>query len=145
MPILDTQALFSDAQAITATAFSTNVYDKIAARTFFGRGRPMQLLVVVTTLFTSAGATTMTVELVHADDAALTVNVTSAWITTPYAKVGTWDTAGTIIPVPMVPFNDTRRYVGLRYTVATGPWTAGNLTAGIMLPGFQTRLTGAWL
>jgi len=143
--ILDTQSLFADAQAVTATGgISTNVYDKNAAKVFFGRGRPMQILVVVTTAFGSGGATTMQIELVTDDNAGM-ATPTKVAAGDVVAKIGFWDQAGYIYTMPMPPYNDLERYFALRYTIATGPFTSGNLTAGVTLPGFQTRLTGAWL
>lgn len=126
--ILDKQNIFSDAQAITATADSTNVIDFGAAR--LGEGEPMPLNVQVEEAFTAAGAGTLTITWVTATDEAFTSPQTiyssgaigKATLVKGYRIPGLGD-----VPVGAL------RYNKLVYTVATGPMTAGKINAALVL------------
>jgi hypothetical protein len=134
--LLDAQALFSDAQAVTATANSTNVYDLQVNRDV-GPGGGLLLVILVNVAATASGSATVTFSLVAADDAALTSNVTTLWTSTAIGKasltVGT-KVPGTPVVVPRVA-GLGQRYLGVIYTVATGPLTAGKFTAALTLQG----------
>lgn len=129
--LLDVQALLSDAQAITSTANSTNVYDCGVARDL-GPGRDVYLTLIVNQAFTASGAGTLTIALVAADDTGLSTNATTLWTSPAIGKATL--TAGYSLKVP-VPRNSAfakgQRYLGLTYTVATGPMTAGKITAAL--------------
>ena len=134
--ILDSQALFSDQQAITSTALSTNVFDKKVAKRFLGAGPPMQLVCLVTETFASGGASTLTVTLENDDDVAIgSSTVLFSTVAIPKATL----VLGYEILIPTRPFDDILQYLALRYTVATGPFTAGKIVAGFTLPGRQNR------
>jgi hypothetical protein len=127
--ILDAQAVPSDAQAITVTANSTNVYDLMAARDL-GPGADVWLTLIVNTAFTASGSATLTIALVAADDAALSTNATTLWTTAAIGKatlVAGYKLAVEVPPNPVYPKG--QRYLGIVYTVATGPMTAGKITA----------------
>jgi hypothetical protein len=122
---------------VTATAVSTNTID--TAPTALGGNQPATsarraLEIAISTLAaaTAAGAATVNFELIQADDAALTTNVETLVQTGPIPKATL--TVGTVIALhydraaPLTP----RRYVGVRYTVATGPLTAGTFSAAIV-------------
>lgn len=125
-------------QAVTATAVSTNSVDTnpcaIGGNQPNDLGRGEALEIAISTLVTAAasGAATVNFELVQADDAALTTNVETLVQTGPIPKASL--VAGAIIPLhldrasPLAP----RRYIGVRYTVGTGPLTAGTFTAAIV-------------
>lgn len=123
--IIDKENTFSDEQAITATADSTNVIDLGAAG--LDSGEPLYINAQVNEAFTAAGAGTLTVSLVTATDAAFTTPVTL--VTTP--AIGKADLIiGKDISFGTVPAG-VLQYVKLVYTVATGPMTAGKMTAFI--------------
>ena len=133
--ILDQQNLFSDAQAITATANSSNVIDTLPSggpntKSGLGDGQDISLFAQVNTTFTAGGAATLQIALVSADDAALTVNPIVHYQTPALALAALTAKAR---PVALdLPYGKYRRYVGLQYTVATGPMTAGAITAGLV-------------
>lgn len=126
--IMDSTLLFSEDQAITATAVSTNVIDLGVDRDI-KKGMDLELLLAVTTAFAAAGAATLTVTVQTDDNEAFaspTVLATSAAI--PVA-----DLVAGAQPFPISVPGPTNRYLRLNYTVATGPFTAGNMTASIVI------------
>lgn len=97
-----------------------------------GKTQLMKLLAMVTTAFTSAGAATLQVNLVSADDAALTSNVTVLASTAVLAK--TVLVAGYKFLISgRLPPGITQRYIGLQYVIGTATTTAGNVWAGLVL------------
>lgn len=139
--ILDKTNEFSDSQAVTATAISTNVIDlnPDGANPILdiGSGEPVELIVQVDTTATAAGAATVSVSLESSDAPGLTsstVHITTGAI----ALAGL--TAGTEIARFRLPAGDYKRYLGVRYTVGTGPLTAGAFSAFIVKDG-QSRRT----
>lgn len=125
-------------QAVTATAVSTNTYDT-APLTLganqpndIGRGEPLEIAISTLTTVTAAGAATVNFELIQADDAALTTNVETLVQTGPIPKATL--VAGALVALhydraaPLA----ARRYIGVRYTVGTGPLTAGAFSAAIV-------------
>lgn len=147
MAILSQQSLFSDDQAITTTAISENVYDLGPAGTPYGgvapliqdvgKGVKVPLLVQVTEDF--AGATSLTITVEVADNAALS---SGAEVVASSGAILVDDlTAGYQLPIDVLPNGISKRYLGLRYTVV-GTGTAGRITAGISM-GNQTNIHGA--
>lgn len=141
---VDSQLEFSDAQAVTSTAISTNVYDLFSmstggastdvspnTRLDIGAGEDLYLVVttVVAVTDTSSDAT-LTVTFESADDAGLTTNSTVHFSTGPLA-FATYATAGTRVALIKLPLAAYRRYIGVRYTVASGPLTTGAFDAFI--------------
>lgn len=123
MAILDNELTFSNAQAVTATAVSTNVVDLGVDRDI-GVGEPVYFAVQVGTGF--AGLTSLNVALqTSADNSTWTDLATSGAI--PVASL----TAGAQ-PVRMVVPSSTKRYLRVNYTVA-GTGTAGTVTASLLL------------
>ena len=128
--LLDMETLFSDAQAVTTTAASTNVVK--AANTSNGMteiafGQPIPLLVQVVETF--AGATTVKVAVQTATDAAFTTPVT---LVESAAVSGSDLVAGYKFPIPYIP-KGNKGYLRMYYTVTTsGTVTAGKITAGIV-------------
>jgi hypothetical protein len=140
--IFDKQTLFSDAQAITTTAASSNIIDlgvparpvggKANIRKDLGRGNKVPIRVQLIETALAAGAATLTIELQSDDNEAFSspkVVATSGAI--PKAAL----VAGWIWPVEYLPRGTDERYVRLNYTVTTGPLTAGKVTAGIVAAG----------
>jgi len=130
MTILDKYLQYSDKQAVTATAVSTNVVDAGATKNpaigrDLGAGTPLYLFLSISQSFAAAGAATLQATLQDSAD-----NVTFADV----ASIGPLSiaqlTAGTSkwvgFPIP------TRRYTRVNYTVGTGPFTAGIVSAHVV-------------
>lgn len=141
--LFDKQNLFSDQQSLIHAAgswLSDNVIDLGVAQAGplgtpvydVGRGQDKQLVVQITeTFLAAAGAATLQVELVQADDAAITQNVETLVRSEAIAKAAL--VAGYQFRTPCeIPPGVTRRYLALRLTIATNPGTAGKLTAGVV-------------
>lgn len=141
---VDKNLEFSDAQAVTVTAISSNVYDLFSVkaggaaaadispntRIDIGEGTDDLWLVVSTqTAITDAASdATLTINLESADDAGLTTNVI-VHATTGALAFATYSAAGTMIWVIKLPVGLYRRYLGVRYTIAAGPFTGGAIDA----------------
>ncbi len=118
--LLDAQSLFSDNQAITASAVSTNVVR-------FGSGEFtfVPLLIQVTEDF--ATLTSLTVKVQTATDAAFTSAVDLAEATLAAAKLK----EGCVFPINYIP-NGNLGYIRLYYTVTGSNATTGKITAGVV-------------
>jgi len=156
---IDVSSILSSAQAVTVTAPSTFTYDtaglgvgvavtnRFGTPSVFGQdlggGGPLtsapQLGVWVSTTFTAGGSATLTVQL-------------QAAIDNGSGSPGTWDTIVQTDAIavalllsgtpgrPLVSYTVPTRYQGqgfprfyrLNYVVATGPMTAGNITAALL-------------
>jgi hypothetical protein len=132
--ILDSQALFSDDQAITATAISTNVLDLGVPGTprkgnalvrDVGPGNPLTLLCQVTETFDACTSIAITVEVSAA--AALTSSKVLSSQTILLADL----VRGKQLNIQAIPNDADLRYLGIRYTVAGSAPTVGKFTAGI--------------
>lgn len=144
--ILDKLLMFSEAQAVTASAASTDVIDLgpiDGTRRDIGVGYPLELFVNVNTTATAAGAATVNIQLQTSPD-------NSTWTT----LASTSDlalsalTSGKRIWSQKVP-QGVQRYLRINYVVGTGPLTAGAFTAGINLDvdnnspyPIRSRITG---
>lgn len=139
--ILDSQNEFSDAQAVTATAISTNVYDlfslgagggaSISPNARIDVGDADELYVVVQTQTAATDVTsdaTLVVTVESADDAGLTTNA-QVHLTTGTLAFAAFSPQGTQLIKARLPKGLYRRYLGVRYTVAAGPLTAGAFDA----------------
>ena len=119
-------------QAVATTAVSTDSINTGLPNRALGVGKPLFLTATVGTTVTAAGAATVTFEIISADDAALTTNVTVHAASPAIGKATL--VAGYKQPVMVAPNGGGflfRRYVGMRYTVANGPLTAGTFTTFI--------------
>lgn len=144
--ILDKLLMFSEAQAVTNTAASTDVIDLgpiDGNRRDIGVGYPLELFVNVNTTAAAAGAATVNIALQTSPD-------NSSWTT--LATSGDLAlsalTAGKRVFSQKVP-QGVQRYLRMNYTVGTGPLTAGAFTAGINLDvdnnspyPIRSRITG---
>ena len=134
--IFDATLLFSNAQAITATAASTNSIDLGAVGTPFGGpalvrdigpGNRIPLSVTVGAAFNTL--TSLTISLETDDNSGFSSAKTVASVVYPLARL----TAGAILDFPdYVPQGVNERYFQLRYTVTGTSPTTGNITAGIV-------------
>lgn len=123
MSYVDQNLVMSDAQAVTATASSTNSIDTQTALRNLGSGEEIDLVVTTTTTATAAGAATVTFSL---DDSSDNSSFTQQFLSAAIAKASL--VAG-FEPFRMVLPRTLQRYIQVTYTVATGPLTAGNFSA----------------
>lgn len=122
---LDKQTLFSENQAITADAVSTNIYDTGSAKDS-GPGYPVEVFVLVKAAFNNL--TSLTFSLQTATDAAFTSPVNLQDVTVALAGL----TAGAKVSFSVLP-EGCLRYLRLNYNVnGTNPST-GAITAGLIL------------
>lgn len=134
--ILSLEALFSEDQAITASARSTNVIDLGATGSMVGAANalprkldPLQdipLLIQVTEDF--ATLTSLNVTFRQSDNADLS---TPDDLISSGAIAAASLVAGYVFPILRFPPTITKRYVGLYFTVAGDDATAGKITAGV--------------
>ncbi len=114
--ILDAQNLLSDAQAITATAVSTNTIDlgNVTPKRGIGAGEPMTLMfqIDVAADFTT-GNETYQFDLIQSANA----DLSSATTLESRVIAASLLTAGSIHYVPIPPGAITARYIGANYTV----------------------------
>jgi hypothetical protein len=134
--ILDKQNEFSDSQAVTASAISTNVFDSGATGALKNLGDTIFLVVQCDEAATAAGAATVAFSLESDSTADLATSPTVHATTAAIGKANL--TAGSTQWVIELPLAQYERYVGVRYTVATGPLTAGKFSA------FLTRDPQFW-
>lgn len=128
--ILDKLLMFSEAQAVTATAASTDVIDLgplKGTRRDIGVGEPLELFVNVNTTAAAAGAATVNITLQTSPDNSTWTTLASSGELALSALA-----AGKRVVSQKVP-QGVLRYLRLNYTVTTGPLTAGAFTAGINL------------
>lgn len=116
--LFDAQNQLCVAQAFAATAVSANSYAKQTAAQDLSIGEEYSLLVIPTV---AAGAgSTHVLEVIQADDAALTVNVQSlASVTKAAAAL----TVGAIIQIPIPPGSMSKKYIGFKDTISGGTTT----------------------
>ncbi len=129
--ITDANLQLSSAQAVTATAFSTNTIDLSVARDI-GTGEDLDIHVSVDTTCTAAGGATVQFQVVTSDNANLSspiiLNETDAIPIATLVKGYRME-----LEIPAQIGSNGHRYLGLQYTVGTGPLTAGAFTATIAL------------
>lgn len=136
--ILDKQAEFADAAAVTAGGVLTNVIDLGDDVTLRNIGGPdaAYLVISVDTAATAAGAATVTFTLESDNTADLATSATVHYSTAAIGKASL--TAGATPVIVPLPYGQYERYLGVRATVGTGPLTAGAFSA------FLTRSPQYW-
>jgi hypothetical protein len=120
--IIDSQLMFSDSQAITATAASTNVIDLGTGREL-GSGERLFVLLFFGTVVSNA---TLSYVLQGADDAAFTVNAVSILQSKTVTPL-----SNTYWAVPIPP-SQLKRFVRLNYTLTGGTGPSIPTTATIV-------------
>lgn len=141
--IIDAQNLLSGSQAsgasvvgqaVTATAISTNVIDTnpggVAPNTTRGLGFKARLVIQALEAATAAGAATVTFTLESDSTANLATAPVVHWDSGPIGKA-TLIAGYKVADISLPSGKTVKRYLGLRYTVATGPLTAGTFVASI--------------
>lgn len=111
--LLDGNLRFSDEQAITATADSTNIIDSKLALRDLGTGKPIWVVVVVTTAMTNTG--TVAVALQSDSSETMTPDKTRTLFTIPAGSA-----VGDKFVAALMPGGEVEqlRYLGLKYTVS---------------------------
>lgn len=118
----------SAAQAVTTTAVSTNTIPLGNARDI-GPGEQLFANITVNEAVTASGAATVTFEVITSAASDLS-NPTVVAATGPVGKADLTigrDPINIAIP-PHISQEKGQAYIGVRYTVATGPLTAGKFT-----------------
>ncbi len=135
MAIMDRTLLFSDGQAITATAASTNLVDLGAYDTRMtqardkGLGTSVPLEVTVTQSFNNLTSLTISIE---GDDNAAFSSATTIWTSPAYTLAQLATGAKYLLP-DSLPAGLTERYVRMKYTVAGTAPSLGKITAGVSM------------
>jgi len=141
--LIDTNLEFSDSQAVTSTAISEDVYDILsiaagggsvginggATTVDLGQAADDLFLVVQTAVAcTDSGSdATLAITLESSDAAGL--GSSTVHFSTGAMAFATFSPAGTRLITTRLPHGLYKRYIGLRYTVASGPLTAGAFDA----------------
>lgn len=125
----DAQTLLSDAQALTATAVSTNTYDRAAAGNNVGPGEPLALVITVDVAAdATSGDETYQFQAIQSANANLSSQDVLAATDTAFITRSTL-VAGYQIVIPFP--NTTKRYLGARYVLG-GTTPSVTVTCDIM-------------
>ncbi len=134
--ILDNAMRVASAQPVTATAVSSSSID-LGTERDIGVGSKIRALWTVDTLVESGGASTVTVQLICASDAALTADIGVIGSTTAVNKaVLTVGRPGIVIemnPDLADSLGKYERYLGARFNVGVADLTAGAFTIDFLL------------
>ncbi len=127
--IFDKQNSFDENAAITVTRDSTNIIDLgVATPNIAGSVvGTLDIAIIVTETFTADGAATLQICSATADNESLDTPTLLDRVTLALADLA----VGRPPIVLQLPQATIQRYLGLIYTVATGPMTAGKITARI--------------
>lgn len=127
--ILDAQLLFSDAQAVTAAAASTNTIDLSVARDL-GAGRDVWVAINVDVAMTDGSSdSTLTVDLYFDSTTTFTPDAQQRLLIIPAVQA-----AGARFYVKVSPLPSTKyQYCQLYYTPNNGNLDTGTFTAGLVL------------
>ena len=131
--ITDALLQLSTAQAVTATAVSTNTLDLGSARDI-GAGTDLYAHFTVDTTATAAGAATVAFQIISSASAALsspTVLAQTGDIPKADLVAGRRPITLEIPPSALASQPVGQRYMGVQYLVGTGPLTAGAFSAFI--------------
>ena len=122
--LFDKKLLMSQAQAITATAASTDIIDRGDTKDV-GKAGDIPLVIQVVENFNNL--TSLAIAIQTDSDSGFGTAKTLATVTVPLADLK----AGYQLPVITLP-QKTQRYLRLNYTVAGTAPTTGKVTAGIV-------------
>lgn len=134
MALTDAQATFSSAQAVTASAVSTNTYDLLQVRDI-APGGDVCVQFSVDVAATAAGAATVNFQVISSASSALTsptILVQTDAIAKTELTVGRRPIYLEIPASILAAQPIGQRYLGVQYTVTTGPLTAGSFTAMVV-------------
>lgn len=133
--LTDALLQLSSAQAVTATAFSTNTIDLGVARDI-GQGEDLYVVIGVDEAATAAGAATVNFQIVTSANANLSSPTIIGQIDAIAKTELTLGRKPIVIPVPSAALLAQpigQRYFGVQYTVGTGPLTAGKFTTHVTM------------
>jgi hypothetical protein len=122
--IFDKENMFCEGQAITATAASDNVIDMGQDNT--GRGERVELFIQAVEGFAATGEATLTVALQDCDTEGGSFADLQSTSAIPKADLEAGYRVKLSLPA------EHRRFLRLNFTVATGPFTSGMITAGLV-------------
>lgn len=122
---IDKNLQVSNAQAVTATAASTDVIDFGQANPNVGMDDRSSMVITVDAAATAVGDATVTFAV---QDSADNVTFADAAVSAAIGKAALVAGYQHIIPMP----TKLRRYCRVNYTVATGPLTAGAFSAQVV-------------
>jgi hypothetical protein len=126
MAYIDKSIRLSEAQAVTASAASTNVIDSHVALRNLGDGEPLWLVVAVGTAAESGGASTVTISLQDSADNSSFAVVLQGPAIAKATLVAGYRAFCVALPPGL------RRYFRVNYVVATADLTAGTFDAFIV-------------
>lgn len=124
---VDSQLLFSDAQAVTAAADSTNIVDLGAAGRDIGTGEGLTICVVIDVAMTDAGSdSAITVALQGDSTSTITPDATVNLGVIPAVSA-----AGARFYFPLAPGSAplALQYINLKYTPSNGSLSTGSFTS----------------
>lgn len=125
--IMDKELLFSDAQAVTAAAASTNLVD-LGGANDVGTGENLYVVAVVDVAFTDAGSDSTLAVKVQTDDDVAFGSATDAQELFTFPALAA---AGSVKIARLQPGAIDERYMRLFFTPAGGNLTTGSITAFI--------------
>ena len=143
MALVDGTYELCDATAITVTSGATAVLGTGAAINTvrdIGHGTPLYVRVTLNSALSSASASSLQLQLVTADNSALTTNVTILQLSPAYATSSTAIPAGRLLwetTLPSAGPNKYRAFVGLRQT--NGGNTLDAATVNAMITTHQIK------
>lgn len=120
--IMDSNAVFSDAQSFTSTAASTNVIDCQVADANLGSGTPIWLVCRVNTAFNGSGAITATLQTCATSGGTYLTVVSGRSLSTADSTAG-----DDVLTIPLPP--DHLRFLRVYYTVTHNSAAAGAVDA----------------
>ena len=136
--IFDSTNLFSDDQAITASAVSTNVIDFGATQTpqhaanaitrDMGKGTPAHLRIQVTADFATLTSLAVAIQTCAVEGFGSGVATILSSPAVPVADLK----AGYVFPLQIIPRGSVLRYMRLNYTVAGDNASAGTVLGGLV-------------
>lgn len=145
MALIDKEAEFSATQLVTATAISTNVIDLQAGGALYaptlqniGSGEEVYLNIIVSGAVTASGSATVTFSLESDSTADLNTSATVHWASAAIGKA-TLVAGYNVIKLALPDAKTYERYLGVRYTVATGPLTLVSSFSAWLSRGKQNK------
>lgn len=128
--ITDALLKFSTAQAVTASAASTDYLDLGVARDI-GAGERLYVLITVDVAMTDSGSdSTVAVSLQYDSTTSFTPDASQSLVTIPALTA-----AGTRYLIPIANLATPYQYAQIYYTVANGNLTTGSFSAQIVKDG----------